>query len=394
MPAKPKPGPAPLYDLTDGASQPDKDLLKDVHGADMRAAPTANSGFVVMVFYNVFAVLSFIFMLVSCFPVPVYKANSGSNKYTIWKRPNNNKWSDFNCDHQKQIFLAIQAFTIIATVFALVNVVAGVLLMLGKGHMGVTLMTGFLTFAVSLVSWALMVRQFHVFNCPHVRVYSRHSKLNAGFALCITACGLQMLGLIDLGYYWFTFYALPEYQAEDYNAGAFYATLLSFSILLLISVGAAVPLFEKWEAVVSDPVVDPPYWQYKRITLWHVQDFYVRYELPKILPCKFACDSMNNLMNAARVLAIMSPCFMFLSYLCCIGAVYKRFFKIPALAMTGVASVILLILWCVLLGVRYSKGCDAKAAILEGYVLVEGFGLIITGWIATLVIPPLLLFVH
>lgn len=369
----------PLYDLTDGASAPDKELLRDVEDEDMRIVITEHSGRNVMLFYNAFASLSCLMLLVACFPVPLYKGHNGDS-YTIWKAPGGNKWSDSSCDHQKQMFTLMQALAICSLIFGALNMAAAALQMRGKGHMGLTLILGGVATSLSLTSWAIMVHQFRKKNCYGVPTFANVGKLNAAFALTIAANGLQLFGMIDLGYYFYSYYTRSEYHEEEYRSLAGLAALLAATATLITAVGAAFPLWEAWS--MSDASTYT--WSYVRFGLWHVTSFDLADGLPLISSTldTLPCTDFDGLIKLGRALGIICPIVSFVAYLGALGAVYKPFMKLVALGAGAASWVLLLILWAAMTGMFYKKGCGASVRNFQGYTMTEGMGMFTSAWVA------------
>lgn len=371
--------PIQLYDLSDGASAADKELLVDVKGLDMRVAPRAHSGFKVMVFYNLMAALSFVFLLVAICPVHLYKAHNGE-KWTIWKGPGGKKWTDSECDHEKEFFTAIQAFAVVGFVFSILNLLAGVLQMMGKGHMGLTLLMGLVACGTSLTTWALMVHAFHRYNCYLQPVLVHTSKLGASFALTITAFGLLFFGLVALGYYFYEFFAMAEYHREDFSYGAVGATVFTAIALIISSVGATQPLWENWGRFDEKDINS---WYWNKYGLWHTEQYLNYFQLPVVGPNKIeGCSKASGLLKVGQAFCIICPILIFGAYLTSLASVYKSGMKMIAMVLCGVSSVTLLILWATQLAFRYVK-CNG-VTVFEGFTMTEAMGMFLGAFFSML----------
>ncbi|EPY36012.1 hypothetical protein AGDE_07127 [Angomonas deanei] len=365
---------------------------RDGGNVDIRAKPTAGGKNVVL-FHTIVSFCSFALMLTASCPVQWMKAGNG-DKWTLWKNYDGTKWADYKCDHKRQMFQAMAAFSIIATVSSLGSFLAGLLQLVGVGHFGVTAAFGFFTFAMTLVCWALIANQYHAYNCPGEISYVHHiNRLYAGFALSISSCGIMFCSVVATLYYMWSKFSRPE-SAKQYSPVALVCCFISFGTLTIATVGSAFDFYVQY------------FLQYTvKVTLWHIQledremgaSEYYSYK-------DYNCKALNSYFKAGQAFSIIGAAFLFLAFLFNIAAVYKKVMKIPTIIFMACSAVFTLICWAIMVGARYKKFCpdarDIRVAdmyaipaadgleqrvFFEGYHIVDGLAMIISAFAITVV---------
>lgn len=377
------------------SSAKERAALKEEPGKDIREIPKEHSGFYVMIFFVVFSFISFALMLTAACPVAWYKAKN-RDIWTLWKDNNKEKWTSNPCSHKKQLFQAMEAYTIISVVFCLAALIAGILQMVGKGHLGVTMTTGFLSMSTTLVSWALCTHQYHKYNCPGEISYSNKvNRLNAGFSLSFISFCFMLLACVDLGYYMLSFYGLEEASIKSFRPVALVNVALIAGCLTITTVANA---FTMWENYYEQYTV--------KVTLWHVEVWYRFTGLSEFWSYKhYHCSGLNQYFRAGQAFGILSAAFLFFTLLCCVASVYNRMCKWLTIGFGAASWVFLLIVWAIMVGARYKTFCkDGNSDLVQGmrnvpsgyeyeqrvdftgFVITEGLGMFISAWCAMTVI--------
>lgn len=367
----------------------DNEAMKPSDGADMRVAPEEHSGFYVMLFFNIFAFMSFGFMVAAAAPIEWYSSDDGE-KWTVWKDASGVAWRNVECQHKMQIFQATAAFAVCGAVLCFATFIAGVLQMMGRGHMGVSLLLAIVSMTVTLTAWSLNVFQYHKYNCPGEISYVHHiNRLSAGFSITLISFALLLFGIIDLGYYFLSYYAKDETRKEDYHGGALNAAILTLCTTVMSMVGCA---FTMWETYYPQYVV--------KVTFWHVEILYTDSGLSEFRSIKdYHCSELTKYFQAGGAFAIISTVFLYITMILMFGAVYNRACKWAAFALGLVSWVCLLVCWAVMIGARYKNFCpDGLNALFNGmrnvpsdsgvrqnvhftgFVITEGLGLLISSW--------------
>lgn len=363
----------------------DRKDLEECPGVDLRAVPSEHSGMVVMIFYEIFAFISFVFMLTASCPIPWMNDGSG-RKWTVWKDVDKKRWKNHPCDHKRALFQGMEAFAICGCIFSLVCFIVGLLQMLGIGHLGVTLLFSFINLMVLITDWSLLVNQYHKYNCPGELTYVSHiNRLNAGFALVFCSFGLMLFGTVALMYWTYATFSLSETQRDKYSTGAFNSTLISAALLIITTVATAQTLWEQY------------YEKYTvKVTYWHVEFYDRETGLSEYWSLDaYKCSQLKSQIHAAAAFNIISDVFLFVTMLCSIGAVYNRFCKWLTIGFGCASWVFLLICWAIGVGARYKTFCkngvvpplggvplntEKQRVSFTGYVITEGLGMIISAW--------------
>lgn len=366
------------------SSQADRKALEEEPGVDFRAPPSEAHGFYVMVFYNIFAFISFAFMLTASCPVPWISSSSGQ-KWTIWKNNEKVEWKSVACDHKRQMFQAMEAFSIISCVLSLVALITGVLQMTGRGHLGVTMLVGVVTTVCTLTDWALIVNQYHKYNCPDEPSYVNDiGRLNAGFCLTFISFALMFFGVVALTAHINSAYKLSELRAADYKGAALASAALTGALTVISVVGTA---FTMWEEYYTTYTI--------KITLWHVEQYDRGTGLSQYWSLKdYHCSAFTSMMKAGAAFAIISDVFLFATFLIGIGAVYNRACKWVTVGLGCATFIFLLICSAILLATRFKYFCrsgatfdavpngstDVQQVRFKNFVITEGLGMIIASW--------------
>ncbi|KPA75910.1 hypothetical protein ABB37_08081 [Leptomonas pyrrhocoris] len=368
------------------AAQDRKDL-EECPGVDLRAVPEEHSGKVVLIFYVIFAFISFVFMLTASCPIPWLNDGKG-RKWTVWKDVSGTKWKDYPCDHKRAMFQGMEAFAISGCVLSLICFIVGLLQLLGMGHMGVTLLFSFIDVMVLLTDWSLLVNQYHKYSCPGEEAYvARINRLNAGFALVFCSFGLMFIGTVALMYWMNETFSMSEIHHDKYRSGALLSTLVTGAVLTIATVGTAQTMFEQYYANYT-----------LKVTFWHVEFYQRTTGLSEYWGLDaYHCSKFKNQMHAGAAFSIISDAFLFITLLCSVAAVFNRCCKWLAIGF-GIASwVFLLICWAIVVGARYKTFCSSGVApplvgvplntveqrvSFEGFVITEGLGMIISAWCA------------
>ncbi|KPI88108.1 hypothetical protein ABL78_2795 [Leptomonas seymouri] len=366
----------------------DRKDLEECPGVDLRAVPRENSGVVVMVFHIVFSFISFAFMLAASCPIPWLRASDG-RKWTVWKDESGTLWKDYACDHKRAMFQAMEAFAICGCVISLACFIAGVMQVYGVGHLGVTFLLSFINIIVLLTDWALLVNQYHKYNCPNEIPYvAKVNRLNAGFALVFCSFALMLFGTLALVYWAYDIFVLSEIHRDKFSRGAFVSTLATGAVLTIATVGTTQTMFEQY------------YENYTlKIAFWHIEFYNRESSLSEYWDLNsYHCSSFKKQMHAGAAFSILSDAFLFVMLLCSIGAVYQRCYKWIAIGFGVVSWATLAVCWAIVVSVRYKTFCkdgatptvigapmdtDEQRVSFEGFVITDGLGLIISAWCAT-----------
>lgn len=367
------------------------ELLMPNDGLDFTVAPREHHGCVYSYILLFLTFASFVLMLAACCPVALYRTGNGT-VWTIWRNNARVRWTDVACRHKTQMFQAIEGFCIMGCVFCLLAFIAVVALSTGWGHYGVTLFICFLATTTTLVAWALMVNQYHWYNCPGEISYSNGiNRLNAAFCFAVVSFGLMLFACVVLLYYLIAYFTLDDCTRCRFRPHLFVASMLMAACLILICVGSA---FTLWEANFTGYVV--------RITLWHVQVVFTPAGVWETWGIgDYHCSTINRMFNVARAFVLISTLPMFLAYLFCLAAVYHCRFMWPSMILAVLTWAFLFVYWVVMVCARYSDFCPGGANVVldgvygipsgtgvtqnvnwQGYTITEGLGMIIAVWCA------------
>lgn len=363
----------------------DRKELEECSGVDLRAVPKEHSGMAVMVFYVVFAFISFVFMLTASCPIPWLNDGKG-RKWTVWKDVTGVRWKDYSCDHKRAMFQGMEAFAISGCVLSLICFITGVLQILGIGHLGVTLLFAIIDVMVLLADWSLLANQYHKYSCPGEEVFVAHiNRLNAGFCLVFCSFGLMLFGVIGIVYWMNDTFSLSELHKDKYHSGALVSTFITGAVLTIATVATSQTMFEQYYADYT-----------LKIAFWHVEFYDRTTSLSEYWGLdSYHCSKFKSQMMAAAAFSIISDAFLFLTLLFSVGAVYNRCCKWLAIGF-GVASwVFLLICWALTVSARYKTFCKGgvvpavrgaplntvgQQVNFSGFIIVDGLALIISAW--------------
>lgn len=365
----------------------DRKDLEECAGVDLRAVPREHSGMQVLVFYVIFSFISFAFMLTASCPVQWLNDGSG-RKWTIWKNVDGTRWSKYPCDHKRQMFQGMEAFSIIGCIISLLCFILGLLQIMGIGHLGATLLFTIIDVMVLVTDWSLIVNQYHKYNCPGEESYvKRINRLNAGFCLVFISFSLMLFGLIALVYWANDTFSLSELHRDKYSRGALVSTFVTGGLLTIATVGTAQTMWEQYYANYT-----------VKVTYWHVEFYNRTSSLSEFWGLdSYHCSKFKSQMMASAAFSIISDAFLFLTLLASVGAVYNRMCKWLTIGFGAASWVFLLICWAIAIGARYKtfcKGSTAQATIgvpmnagqqevsFTGYVITDGLGMIISAWCA------------
>ncbi|CBZ32146.1 Amastin surface glycofamily protein [Leishmania donovani] len=373
------------------SSQADAKALEEAAGVDLRAVPEEHSGKCVMISWILFSSVSFIFMLAASLPVPWLKDGQG-RKWTVWKDVNGTPWSKIECDHKRQLFQAMEAFTIVGCLLSLGSLVAGALQMMGRGHLGVMMLFGFLTVMVSLTDWALIVNQYHKHNCAGDQVYAAGiNRLDAGFGLVFISFALMLFGIIALARWMSESLSLSELHRTKYHSSALMSSFISGCVLTIATVGTAQNMWEHYDRKTS-----------LKITYWGVEIYHRNEGLSENWPLSsYHCPQFTLHMRAGAVFSIISDAFLFFTFLFSVAAVYSRPCKWVTVGFGAVSWILLLVCSAITIAARYKTFCPSgvvppSTAIygapldtieqrvnFKGFVITDGLGMIISAWCIT-----------
>ncbi|KAG5484164.1 hypothetical protein CUR178_07318 [Leishmania enriettii] len=373
------------------SSQADEKELEEAAGVDLRAVPEERSGYRVIVAWIVFSFVSFAFMLTASFPVPWLRDGRG-RKWTVWRDVDGTPWSKIACDHKRQMFQAMGALTIIGCGLSLGSLIAGILQIKGRGHLGVTMLFGVLTVMVELTDWALLANQYHKYSCAGEVVYvAGINRLDAGFSLVFISFSLMLFGVIALGYWISKAFSMPELQRSKYSSDALASAFFSGCALLIATVGTARNMWEHYDKTTS-----------LKVTYWNVEIYHRNVSLSENWPLSsYHCPQFTLQMRVGAAFSIVSDVFLFFTFLFSVASVYSRPCKWAAVGLGAVSWVFLLVCWAITVAARYRKFCPAgvvppRNAIygapldtveqqvnFAGFVITDGLGMIISAWCIT-----------
>ncbi|KAK7196321.1 Amastin surface glycoprotein [Novymonas esmeraldas] len=373
------------------SSQADEKDLEEAAGVDMRAVLEEHSGKYVMLFWNICSFVSFALMLTASCPVQWLNDGRG-RKWTVWRNVDGTLWSKYGCDHKRQMFQAMQAFAISGCVLSIGCLIAGILQMKGRGHLGVTLLFGVVTMMVELTDWALIVNQYHKYNCAGELAYvARINRLNAGFCLVFISFSLMLFAIVAVGYWMRDTLTRPEFHESRYSGTALFCAFISGSVLTIATVGTAQNMWEHYDTATS-----------LKVTYWHVEIYHREQGLSEHWPLtSYHCPKFTSQMRAGAAFSIISDAFLFLTFLFTVGAVYSRMCKWVAVGLGAASWVFLLVCWAITVAARYQRFCPSGVPIttatiygaplnaaeqevhFTGFVITEGLGMILSAWCIT-----------
>ncbi|KAG5484951.1 hypothetical protein LSCM1_07027 [Leishmania martiniquensis] len=372
------------------SSQADEKALEEAAGVDLRAVPEERSGYKVMIAWIIFSFVSFAFMLTASFPVPWLRDGQG-RKWTLWSDANGTPWRRLKCDHRRQMFQAMEAFTIVGCVLSLGSLIAGVLQIKSCGHLGVTMLLGVLAAMVELVDWAFLVNQYHKYSCAGEVVYAHVNRLDAGFGLVFISFTLMLFGLLALGYWISGTFSLSELQRPKFSNSALTSAFFSGCVLLIATVGTAQNMWEHYDTTTS-----------LKITYWGVEIYHRNVSLSENWPLSaYNCPQFTLQMRVGAAFSIISDVLLFFTFLFSVASVYSRPCKWVAVGLGAASWVFLLVCWAITVAARYRKFCPTgvvppSTAIygapldtveqqvnFTGFVITDGLGMIISAWCIT-----------
>lgn len=362
--------------------------------SELKAKPPGGVGLLTV--YILFCFVSFAFNLASSCPIPWLRARQGGRKYGVWKEwggglPDLKVKDITGCSEEKQYWQATSAFSVIATVFSFGATVAGLLLVLGHGHVGASFALSFYCTAFSLGAWALVVALFHFYRCGKGVFAVDLARLDAGFALTLIAFVLQLISLVVLLIYFTTYYTKSIHAGKQSPMRWIYVVMASV-VMLLYCVG---PALEQWSK--EFPLIKCSF------SIWHVKIYDRNSLLTAVLSRKaYRCSTIIRRMKVVAGFVVMSNIWMFLSLMFGIGACYREKLCRPANVLGWASVFFFMVAWLVLMITRYDNLCtsdvppgstlwpadyngvptgvfNAKVR-FDGYKWREGFALMITGW--------------
>lgn len=373
------------------SSQADAKALEEAVGVDLRAVPEEHSGKCVMISWILFSSVSFAFMLIASLPVPWLKDGQG-RKWTVWRDVNGTLWSKIECDHKRQLFQAMEAFTIVGCLLSLGSLVVGALQMMGRGHLGVMMLFGFLAVMVELADWALIVNQYHKHNCAGDVVYAAGiNRLDAGFGLVLISFILMFFGTLTLARWMNETLSLSELHRTKYHSSALMSSFISGCVLMIATVGTTQSMWVHYDRKTS-----------LKITYWGVEIYHRKEGLSENWPLSsYHCPPFTFYMRSGAVFSIISDVFLFFTFLFSVAAVYNRQCKWVTVGLGVVSWILLLVCWAITIAARYKTFCPSgvvppaiaiygapldtveQRVNFKGFVITDGLGMIISAWCIT-----------
>ncbi|AIN96092.1 hypothetical protein LPMP_100230 [Leishmania panamensis] len=369
----------------------DEKALEEAPGVDLRAVPTENSGRKVMIAWIIFSLGSFGFMLVASCPVPWLRDRQGG-KWTLWRDVNGTPWRMIECDHRRQMFQAMEAFTILGCLLSLASLLAGILQIKDRGHLGVTILLGSLTVLVVLADWALLVNEYYKYSCLGQIAYAAGvNRLNAGFLLVLFSFLLMLFGVITLGRWMNTTFSLSEVQCAKYSSPALTSAFISGCVLMIATVGTTQTMWVHYDTTIS-----------LKINYWHIEIYHRNVSLSEIWPLSsYHCTQFTLRMLISATFSIISDVLLLFTFLFTVAAVYKHPCKWIAVVLGVISWVFLLVCWAIAISVRHTTLCTSgvvppstaiygapldtveQQVSFKGFVITDGLGMIISAWCFT-----------
>ncbi|EPY25036.1 hypothetical protein STCU_06875 [Strigomonas culicis] len=327
-------------------------------------------------------------MLAACCPVPWYTPVAGGSSLTLWRDASNTKWTNTDCSRRAQMFQAMEAFAIASCVSSVAALVAGVLQLVGGGHLGVTVGLGVFTTAMELVTWALCVNQFHVYNCPgkgDSPLAGIGLGLGSGFALTLAACGIMLFATIGVSYYLYAFFARPELHEDKYNRSGLTIAFLLFGCFTITVVGSTSTI---WVYYTKDLTA--------KFTLWHLELEFTEQDVSSFSGWKNSdCPPLMKNIHVGQAFAIISSALLFVSFLLSVGAVYRRGLRLVTLICAAASWATLLVCWAVLVATKNklivcsSTESEYSSIDLREYFITDGLAMFIAAW--CILVPTMIL---
>ncbi|EPY29977.1 hypothetical protein STCU_00647 [Strigomonas culicis] len=351
---------------------------KDAGNADLRSRLEPHSGRVVTIVFVVAAAISSVLMLAACCPVPWYTPVAGGSSLTLWRDASNTKWTNTDCSRRAQMFQAMEAFAIASCVSSVAALVAGVLQLVGGGHLGVTVGLGVFTTAMELVTWALCVNQFHVYNCPGKGGLDP----SVGCMLALTACCVMLFATVGVPCYLYAFPARREVHECKCSRRGLATSLLLLAGMALTVAGSASAMWAKDEVGITT-----------RVTLWRIEFVYLSDGERNSASFESVwCSLLLRYFRVGQAFAIVSGALLFVTFLLSINALYVAGLREVCVLTAAASWVTLLACWAVMVGVHRTTFCgdsDLERSAFQDYHIAHGLEMSIAAW--CILVPAMIL---
>ncbi|CAD2222918.1 hypothetical protein AGDE_02556 [Angomonas deanei] len=390
--------PRPSWYSTD-SDDGEEELVDAAEINEMKVKPPGSTG--ILIVYIILIGIGWVFNLASSCPIPWMKAKHGGRTYGVWRAkgaglPDLKVNNIHDCSNEMQYWQAGAAFSVFATCFSFGALISGILLICGKGHIGVSIGLAFYSMSFSLVSWSLIAALLHYHRCGK-GTYNSFARLDAGFALTVVAWVLELVACLLLLIYFSCRYTKSVHSAK-YSPMRIVYVILIFIVIVFWCVGCAYTMYEKDFPLVKS-----------KITIWHTEVYDKASKMSTFLGRKwYMCSTYTRRMKVVAAFNIMSNIWAFFALMCGFASIQNRKMISKASLFGFIAFFFSFVSWLVIVINKSRILCNTE--ILEGqslwydlgyngiptgvedglinvknYKLGEGFILIVTGWALVLV---------